>query len=78
MHVVGKLPEYLNGRHFGPVLIRFVLYQYYHCHVTQPLLLEQLHEMGIDISSGYLNHLLIEGKDGCPELSFKLGRVDNH
>jgi hypothetical protein len=63
-HVVGKLPEYLNGRHFGPALIRFVLYQYYHCHVTQPLLLEQLHEMGIDISSGYLNHLLIEGKDG--------------
>lgn len=63
-HIVGKLPEDLNGKHFGPALIQFVLYQYYHCHVTQPLLLEQLHEMGIDISSGYLNHLLIEGKDG--------------
>jgi len=25
-------------------LIRFILYQYYQCHVTQPLLLEQLQE----------------------------------
>jgi hypothetical protein len=35
----------------------------YHCHVTQPLLLEQLHEIGIDISAGHLNKLLIEEKD---------------
>jgi len=62
-YIVGKLPENLNGKHFGPSLIRFVLYQYYHCHVTQPLLLEQLHEIGIDISAGYLNSLLIEGKE---------------
>jgi hypothetical protein len=34
--VTGKLPAYLNGKHFGPTLIRFILYQYYHCHVTQP------------------------------------------
>lgn len=53
-YVVGKLPENLNGKHFGPDLIQFILYQYYHCHVTQPLLLEQLREIGIDISSGYL------------------------
>ena len=62
-YIAGKLPENLNGKHFGPSLIRFVLYQYYHCHVTQPLLLEQLHEIGIDISSGHLNNLLIEGKE---------------
>jgi hypothetical protein len=62
-YIVGKLPENLNGKHFGPSLIRFVLYQYYHCHVTQPFLLEQLHEIGIDISSGHLNNLLIEGKE---------------
>jgi hypothetical protein len=62
-HIVGKLPENLNGKHFGPTLIRFVLYQYYHCHVTQPLLLEQLHEIGINISAGHLNNLLIEGKE---------------
>ena len=62
-YVAGKLPEHLNGKHFGPTLIRFILYQYYHCHVTQPLLLEQLSEFGIDISAGQLNNLLIEEKD---------------
>jgi hypothetical protein len=62
-YVSGKLPANLQDRHFGPTLIRFVLYQYYHCHVTQPLLLEQLHEIGVDISSGHLNKLLIEEKD---------------
>ena len=49
-YVTGKLPEYLNGGHYGPTMICFILYQYYHCHVTQPLLLEQLHELDIDIS----------------------------
>jgi len=62
-YVTGTLPAYLNGKHFGPTLIRFILYQYYHCHVTQPLLLEQLDEFGIDISAGQLNNLLIEEKD---------------
>ena len=62
-YVTGKLPEYLNGGHYGPTMIRFILYQYYHCHVTQPLLLEQLHELDIDISKGQLNNILIENKD---------------
>lgn len=62
-YVAGKVPAYLQGKHFGPTLIRFILYQYYHCHVTQPLLLEQLDEFGIDISAGQLNNLLIEEKD---------------
>ena len=62
-YVTGKIPAYLNGKHFGPTLIRFILYQYYHCHVTQPVLLEQLKEFGIDISTGQLNNLLIEEKD---------------
>ncbi len=62
-YATGTLPAYLNGKHFGPTLIRFILYQYYHCHVTQPLLLEQLDEFGIDISAGQLNNLLIEEKD---------------
>jgi hypothetical protein len=62
-YVSGKLPANLQDRHFGPTLIRFVLYQYYHCHVTQPLLLEQLHEIRVDISAGHLNKLLIEEKD---------------
>lgn len=62
-YISGQLPEYLNGGHFGSVLIRFILYQYHHCHVTQPLLLEQLYELGIDISKGQLSNILIENKD---------------
>jgi hypothetical protein len=60
--VSAKLPAHLNGKHFGPTLIRFILYQHYHCHVTQPILLEQLGEFGIDISAGQLSNLLIEEK----------------
>src|SRR5205085_6459312 len=33
-------------------------YQYHQCNVTQPLLLEQLEELGIDISVGQIDRLL--------------------
>ncbi|WP_289023252.1 transposase, partial [uncultured Desulfobacter sp.] len=46
------------------LLRRFILYQYYHGHVTQPILLEQLHDIGFDISSGQLNNIIIENHDG--------------
>ncbi len=36
----------------------YALYQHHHCHVTQPLLHEQLCEWGIDISVGQINALL--------------------
>ena len=62
-YICGKLPENLNGKHFSPELVSFILYQHYHCCVTQPLLLEQLHEFGIDISAGQLNNILIENKE---------------
>jgi hypothetical protein len=62
--LVAPLPaEVLPGSHFGPDLICFILHQYHHQHVTHPLLLEQLHQLGIDISAGELSRLLIEGKD---------------
>jgi hypothetical protein len=53
----------VGGGHYGPQLIGYVLHQYYHAHVTQPLLLAQLHDWGIAISAGQLNHLLTEGHD---------------
>jgi hypothetical protein len=62
--LVAPLPaDVLPGSHFGPDLICFILHQYHHQHVTQPLLLEQLHQLGIDISAGQLSHILTEGKD---------------
>ena len=61
-YICSKLPERLNGKHFSPELICYVLYQHHHCGVTQPLLLEHLLDLGVDISAGTLNNILIEGK----------------
>ncbi len=60
--LTGALPSSLNNQHFGPHLISYILYQYHHCQTTQPLLLEQLREWGIDISAGQINQLLIANK----------------
>jgi len=54
----GILP--VGGGHFGPNLIAYILDQYHQAHVTEPLLLEQLWEYGIDISSGQLHRILTE------------------
>lgn len=60
----GQLPDQIRKQgHFGPTLKSYLLYQYHHCHVTQPLLLEQIQEWGVDISTGQLNRLLVENKD---------------
>jgi hypothetical protein len=59
--------EVLPGQHFGPSLIRYLLYQHHHCNVTQPLLLEHLHDLGIDISVGQVNRILTENHDGFHE-----------
>jgi hypothetical protein len=50
------------GSHFGCTLRSFILYQYYHALVTQPLILEQLFEIGVDISSGEVNRIITEDK----------------
>ncbi|MDA2924915.1 transposase [Acidobacteria bacterium AH-259-L09] len=62
-YVVGKLPEGIAAGHFGQTLVSYILYQYYHAHVTQPLILEQLWELGVDISTGQVNRLITEGKE---------------
>jgi cell division protein FtsB len=65
--VRGSLPAVLTvqgpGAHFGPTLRSFVLYQYYHAQVTEPLILEQLREWGMKMSSGQLHRLITEGKE---------------
>lgn len=62
-YVKGKLPDEVSKSHFGTGLISFILYQYCHCHVTQPLILEELREFGVDISSGQLNRIITENKE---------------
>ena len=61
--LTAKLPQGVSDGHFGVTLICFILYQYYHAHVTQPLILEQLQDVGVDISSGKVNDIIIKGKD---------------
>jgi uncharacterized coiled-coil protein SlyX len=60
--VVGQLPEAYRGGHYGPTLVSYVLYQHYQCRVPQPLIHEQLQDLGIAISAGQINRILIEGK----------------
>ena len=59
----GNIPKELQGSHFGMILKGYILYQYYHQRVTQPLLLRQLTEWGVDISSGQISNILIQGKN---------------
>ena len=58
---VGVLP--VEGGHFGANLIAYILDQYHQAQVTEPLLLAQLWEYGIDISAGQLHRILTENKD---------------
>jgi hypothetical protein len=52
----------LPGQHFGADLVSYILYQYHHNHVTQPLLQDELAQRGIVISTGQINRILTEGK----------------
>jgi len=71
-YVTGKIPVKISKNHFGSTLTAFILYQYYHAHVTQPLILEQLKEYGVDISAGMLNNIIIENKDQYHEEKEKI------
>jgi hypothetical protein len=60
--VTAALPADVTS-HFGPTLRQYTLYQHFHNHVTQPLLHEELLELGVDISAGQVNRLLTEGHE---------------
>ncbi len=60
--VLAPLPAGVTS-HYGPEVTAYILHQYYACHVTQPLLLQELHDFGVDISAGQLSRILTEGKD---------------
>ena len=62
-YVSGEMPEGFAGCHYGKELISYILYQYHHQHVTQPLLLAQLRDIGVNISSGRLSQFITENLD---------------
>ncbi len=65
--LTGQLPKQVNNSHFGRELVAFILYQHHQCQVTQPLLHEQLQEWKVDISTGQINQILLEGKQAFHE-----------
>ena len=60
--IKGVLPDSVDG-HFDATLKSFVLQQYNHGHVTQPLIWEELVDFGVDISKGQISWILTEQKD---------------
>jgi len=63
-YLLTPLPDSVPpGSHFGADLIAYMLYQHRDCNVTQPLLREQLLELGIDISTGQIDRILNQNKD---------------
>jgi len=58
----GELPAGYQQGHFSAELIAHCLSQYHQCHVTEPLLIEQLYEMGIDMSPAQLSNILTQNK----------------
>ena len=60
---IAELPLDIKGHHFSSELRAYILHQHHHQCVTQPLLLSQLQEWGIDISKGQLNRILTQDKE---------------
>jgi len=62
-HIMAPLPAELKGTHYAPELQSYILQQYHQCQVTQPLLIEELREYGVDISKGQIDIILTRNKD---------------
>ena len=58
--LVAQRPAEVDS-HFGPGLREFILLQTHQNHVTQGRLLEQLGELGVDISAGQFSNILLKG-----------------
>lgn len=65
--ISAELPSGFSQNSFGNDLCQYILHQYHHCQVTIPLIREQLSEVGVDISIGQLNNILIENKEAFHE-----------
>ncbi len=61
--IVGQLPPEVVGHQFGTNLRAYILHQYDHAHVTQTLILGQLREWGVKISTGEISAIITEGKN---------------
>ena len=67
----GQLPKELQGQHFGPELRALVINLYAQC-MTQPCILDFLHGIGIEISSGQVHNILMNESESFSALSEKI------
>jgi len=67
----GQLPEELQGQHFGPELRALVINLYAQC-MTQPCILDFLHGIGVEISSGQVHNILMNESESFSALSEKI------
>jgi hypothetical protein len=62
--ILAPLPaDVIPGKHFGATLIGYILHQHHNAGVTQGLLLQSLHDYGVDMSEGELSRILTENQD---------------
>jgi len=74
-NILGELPASVRGSHFDPELRSYIVLQYYQQHVSQPLILKQLWEFGVQISAGQLNRLITAGHEDFHEEKAEILRV---
>jgi hypothetical protein len=62
----GALPAHVNvgGGHWSALLVSYVQYQHHHALAPQNVIQEQLRDIGVDISVGQINRILVENNDG--------------
>lgn len=63
-----QLPEELRGKHFGPDL-RTLILNLYAQGMTQPAIYDFLQGVGVKISTGQINHILLEEADEFARVS---------
>ncbi|MCP3922859.1 MAG: transposase [Desulfobacterales bacterium] len=60
--ITADMPKDITS-HFGPGLVTYILNQHYGCGVTQPLIIADLKDIGIEISTGQISNILIQNKE---------------
>lgn len=64
----GSLPTGLDGQHFGSELRALIINLYAQC-MTQPCILEFLHNIGIEISTGQIHNILMHQSETFSAMS---------
>ena len=73
-YVLADLPRGINS-HFGNELKRYILYQNYVNNVSQVKIKQELNEIGIEISEGQINNIILNASEMLKKEYMDIGRV---